>query len=480
MASKNISFDSIPSSIRKPGKYIEFNTKTAVRALPANNQRVLIVAQRLAAGTVAALTPTTVFSDAEAGKYFGSGSIAQLMVRAAIKAYAYLDLTVCALDDSASTPVKRVETLTLTGPATSTGTLTLYIGNVRVQVGINTSDTAVAIATALAAALANLPDLPFTAAQGTTPNDHKITFTAKNAGTVANQVDFACEITAASVTGTLAQTTAGSVDPDVSTALAAVFAEEYNIVVTPFNDSTSLTALKTHLDSVSGPMEQRPGIGVYGYDGLLASCTTLSAGVNSGRIDCAYLRGTRSPAYEVAAAFGAVMASASEEDPARPLNTLALTGIAAPAIADRLSRTEQENLLYNGVTPLEVGPGEVVEIVRAVSTYIHDAQGIDDPSLLDITTIRTLDYVRKAVRERIALRFPREKLSSRTPAAVRDQIIDVLDRLEDLEIVEEVDANADGVVVERDEQDVNRLNAKIPVDVVNGLHVFAGRIDLLL
>jgi phage tail sheath gpL-like len=136
--------------------------------------------------------------------------------------------------------------------------------------------------------------------------------------------------------------------------------------------------------------------------------------------------------------------------------------------------------LYNGVTPLEVGPGEVVQIVRAVSTYIHDPQGIDDISLLDITTIRTLNYVRKAVRERIALRFPREKLSSKTPEKVRDQILDVLYKLEELEIVEEVAANEDGVICERDLQDPNRLNAKIPVDVVNGLHVFAGRIDLLL
>ena len=31
MASPNISFDSIPASIRKPGKYFEFNTKLAVR-----------------------------------------------------------------------------------------------------------------------------------------------------------------------------------------------------------------------------------------------------------------------------------------------------------------------------------------------------------------------------------------------------------------------------------------------------------------
>jgi len=127
-----------------------------------------------------------------------------------------------------------------------------------------------------------------------------------------------------------------------------------------------------------------------------------------------------------------------------------------------------------------VGPGEIVQIVRAISTYVHNAQSVDDISLLDITTIRTLDYVRKACRERIALRFPREKLSSKTPDKVRDQLLDVLHQLEDLEIVEEVAANVDGVIVERDIDDPNRLNAKIPVDVVNGLHVFAGRIDLLL
>ena len=104
----------------------------------------------------------------------------------------------------------------------------------------------------------------------------------------------------------------------------------------------------------------------------------------------------------------------------------------------------------------------------------------DDPALLDVTTIRTLDYVRKAVRDRIALYYPREKISSRTPAKVKSDILNVLLQLEELEIVEEVTANKDGVLVEKSETDANRLDARIPVDVVNGLHVFAGRIDLLL
>jgi phage tail sheath gpL-like len=225
-------------------------------------------------------------------------------------------------------------------------------------------------------------------------------------------------------------------------------------------------------------MEQRGSRGIAATTGTLAAATTLAGQINAGRISLGLLPGSASLPWEVAAAYAAV--TAREEDPARPLNGLALTGISVPPIVSRLGRMEQEAALANGVTPLEVGPGEVIQIVRAISTYTKNAEGIDDVALLDTTTIATLDYVRKAVRERISLRFPREKLSARTIPKVRSEIIDVLLKMEELEIVEEVKANLTGIIVENDGQDPNRLNARIPVDVVNGLHVFAGRIDLLL
>ena len=479
MASKNISFDNIPASIRKPGKYIEFNTRLAVRTLPNNKQRMLIVGQRTSAGTIAEKVPTQVFSDKEAEIYFGPGSMCHLMTRAAITANPYLDLTVIALDD-ASAGVAATGTVTIGGAATGTGVLTLYVGTKKIEIAIATTTAAAAVAAALKAELDKHPDLPVTASAA----EAVVTLTAKNEGLCGNDIHVSYVLTnAPGITVTIVAMATGATNPTLADALAAVFGEKYDIIVTPYNNQTDLATLKTHLDSVSGPLEQRPGTGVYGMNGALATATTLSGQVNSGRILCAYHRYTaatlvQSMPYEIACAFGAVMAW--EEDPARPLNTLELKGIAAANIADRLSRTEQENLLYNGVSPTEVGPGETVQIVRAISTYLQDPQGIDDISLLDITTIRTLDYVRKAVRTRISLRFPREKLSSKTPPKVRSEILDVLLQLQDLEIVEEVEANKDGLIVERDLHDPNRLDARIPADVVNGLHVFAGRIDLLL
>ncbi len=471
MASTNIAFDTLPSSIRKPGKYLEFNTKLAVRTLPSNAQNVLIMGTMNSTAKQKPLVPVEVFSDDEAAVLFGYGSIAHMMATAAIRANPYIRLSVIGLAEATS-GVAASGKVTVSGTATSSGVLSLYIGTKVVQVAIAKGDTAAESASALA--FAAFPSLPVTAAADT----GVVTLTAKNKGALGNDIGFSAQSTASSLTVAVTAMASGDVDPDPADALAAVYNAGHDVIITPYSAQDDLASLREHLDGVSHALEQRGAIGIYALTSTLSQSTTLAALINSGRISGALLPATKSFPWEVAAAYGAVMAS--EEDPARPLNTLALTGIAPPAVEDRLGRMEQESALANGVTPLEVGPGEVVQIVRAISTYTLDAQGVEDVSLLDITTIRSLDYVRKAVRERIALRFPREKLSSRTADKVRSEIIDVLKKLEALEIVEEVDANLEGLIVERDEQDVDRLNAKIPTDVVNGLHVFAGRIDLLL
>jgi phage tail sheath gpL-like len=476
MASENVQFSQIPAGIRKPGQYLEYDTRNAVSTLPANMQKMLIIAQRLAAGSVAALTPTQLFSAADAAAYFGAGSMAHLMCRTAIGENNGLDLTVCALDDVAGGGAATGSVTIGAGPASSAGVIDLYIGNRRIEAAIASGDTAATIAGNLNAAIAILSDLPVTSAVA----GAVITLTARHKGTVGNQVDLNYTLTAAGVTCALVAMANGATDPDITTALAKVYAGQFDKIVTPYNDQVSLTALKNHLENVSGPVEQRPSCAVYGFDGSLAASTTLAGAINEGRLVPAYLRGTKSPAYEIAAAVGAVWCS--ESDPARPLDGLPLVTIAPPPVASRLSRTEQESCLANGVTPLEVGPGETVQIVRLITSYTKNAQGTNDVALLDATTITSLDYTRKAIRERIALRFPREKVSvkKKTPQRVRGEILDVLHKLETLEILDNVDLYAPLLVVEKDDQNVGQLNAKLPANVVPGLHVFAGVIQLIL
>lgn len=472
MASPNISFNNIPASIRKPGQYLEFNTSLAVRTLPANTQKVLLIAPMLDSGTKSALEAVSVFSADEAAVYFGYGSLAHLMCIAAINSYPYLDLTMIGVSD-AEAGQAATATLTITGPASAQGVISLWAGNTRVDVSVSAADDASTMAAAVKTAMDNLPELPVTAAV----NAGVVTLTAKNKGLAGNDITLRVQTTASGTTTVITPMADGDIDPDISSALASVVAAGHNIVICPFATQTALTALRTHLEFVSGPMEQRGAVGVGGWKASLATGITLAASLNSGRISLGWHNGSVMLPAEIAAAYAAVIAS--EEDPARPLNTLTMA-LDVTDITSRPGRTEQESALHNGLTPFEIGSGDTVQIVRAITTYTKNASGVDDVSLLDLTTIRTLDYVRKACRERIALRFPRSKLSSKTPPLVKSELYDVLLKLEELEIVEAVEDNKDALIVERDSQDVNRLDAAIPSDVVNGLHVFAGRIDLLL
>jgi phage tail sheath gpL-like len=472
MPSPNIQFDNVPSTIRKPGIYTEFNTKMAVNTLPANLYKVIVVGQRLAAGAVAANVAADIFSEEEAAVYFGRGSIAHLAVRAAIEANRYLSLQAIALDD-AGAGVAASGTVTITGPATSSGALRLTVDDEAVDIAIASGDTANAIAAALNAQIALQPDLPITA----TVLAGVITVSAKNKGTLGNAIKLTAMVSGAAGVGAAVVAMANGLnDPDMTSALTAIYNAGHHIIISAYNDQTNLTALRTHIDAVSGPREKRRCRAVFAHIGTYAQATTLATAINSGRMLCVLDPSAKESSYKVAAAMAAV--AASEEDPARQLNGLPLGGLTAPPMANWLSEEQIEAALHNGVTPVRIGPGNKVQIVRAITTYLVNANNVPDISMLDWTTIGTLDYVAKAIEEVIGLRFPRDKKSVRTKARLHDAIYNVMLKLEELEIIENV--KKEDILIEDDSVDPSRYNIRIKVNVVNGLHVIAQRLDLFL
>lgn len=476
-----IQFDTIPNSILKPGDYFEFNTRLAVNTLPGNPQRMALLAPMIETTQNEGLANKAipVYSTDDAARYYGAGSLASSMVAAAIRANPYLQLDVVALSPD-SEGVAATGSVSITGTATSAGTLRVSVCAEQVAVSIAKGDTATVILKALEAAMAQVPSLLVTAkyAAATESSSEKVTLTATTTGEWGNSIGVEVITSATGLNLVLNTMYGGELDPDITYGLDAIFSAGHNIIAIPFTSADALAALSEHLTKTGSAMEQRGAVGCAGWTAQMGAGITLSSGVDDGRISMPWYRASMKTPGQLAAAYAAVMAS--QEDPARPLNTLPLTGmdIVAPEFYE--SRTEQEKALHNGLTPIEVGPGNTVQIVRAISTYTVNAQGVSDPALLDITSIRTLDYTRKACRERISQRFPREKLSTRTPPKVKSELYDVLLKLEDAEILENVAANKDKLIVQKSGTDPNRLDSVIPADVVNGLHVFAGRIDMIL
>ena len=468
----------MPSGTRKPGFYANFNTKNAINSLPGNAIEVLLVGQMLSAGSVAANTLQPIYSVSDAESYFGTGSMLHLMALAAFKANAYLSLKAIGLVD-ASSSVAATWALTVAGTSTVDNAMQLQIGATFIPFSISNGDTAATVAANIKAQITQYPNLPVVA----TISGSVLTLTAKNKGSIANQLAMSL-LKSAAVTGqsgltfTLAQGVTGVIDPDITPALTTAFSSGVNIVVSGWNNAENLTALSTFLENVSSPIEGRGCIGVSFVTSTLSSATSLAAGLNEGRITIGLLRKAPNLSYELAAMYGAVIAS--EADPAMPLNTLALSGAVSNPPSQWLSRTEQEACLANGITPFEIGPANSVQIVRAITTYTQNALSTPDPSLLDLATIRSLDYTRLAILTRMKLRFPRSKLSNRTADRVRSEILDVLYQLEAAEIIENVKANAPQLLIGPDPTTPTQLNAVIPANVVPGLMIFAAQIDLII
>jgi phage tail sheath gpL-like len=473
MSSPNVSFEQIPSSTRKPGVYTEFNTRMAVRSLPGNLQTTLYVAQKTASGTAPTGVLTNIYSDVDAATQFGYGSQIHRMALKAFKANPYAQISVVALDEgdeatAASWPV------TITGAATKAASFYLLLNDDKVGISVATTDTPTSIAAALVAAITAKPELPFTASSLA----GVLTLTAKNKGEVANDDKVAISGTVPGMNITVGALVPGELVPDVQPGLTAAFLGGHTQIVMPYRDTDNLMALRDHINLVGNYAEKRWALGFTASTGSLAQAIALSASINHGWISNPWLRNTPTTAMELAAGYAAVIAAS--EDPALPFDYVEIPGIAAPAVADQTSRTEQESALYNGVTPLQVGPGNVVQIVRAITTYTVNDANVPDVSMLDITTPRTMMYVAKAFVQDRANRYSRAKISDRLMADMRDTGIVLMRQLEQLEIIEAVTDNLPFYIIERDSQDVNRLNERIPVDVVNGLHIIAERFDLLL
>ncbi|ORM59599.1 phage tail protein [Pantoea rodasii] len=468
--------DDISTSTRVPGTYVNYNFTNGSRTLAADDQYVVILAQRLASGTVPALTPTDVYSSDEAATYFGHGSQAHLMTAAAIRANNNIQLAVCAVDDAEGS-VAAQGTLTLTGPATSSGQVRLKVGSKTVSIAVKSGNTADDLLQSLHEALGAEADLPVEVKiDSVASKETGLIFIAKNTGSCGNETGLSLTITATGVSGELSALSGGQGDPDLSDALSTIYSAGHTVIVMPWTTGDALSVLSEYLSNVSGPIEQRAAVGVCGWNGTLATGTTLTGNANAARITCGWHPGSALSKGVLASVYAAIIAAQS--DPSEPLDNTALTGLDVTSQTRWPMRTEMEKALHNGLSPFDV-VNNTVQLVRAISTYVKNSEGIADPTLLDITTIRTLDYIRIVWRTRMSQRFPNGgKLTDHRLRQVTSETLDVLYALEKLEIVEHIDTYKDQVVITRNALDDTRADVAIPAPVVRGLHILTGTLYL--
>lgn len=486
-----INFKSIPADVRTPGQYIEFDASRAVSGLPAIQNRVLIVGQRLAAGAVAASIVTPIIEPGEAIAAFGRGSMLARMVSAYKKADRFSPVYALALDDVGG-GVAASGTITVTGPATATGLIALMVAGVRIEVVVVAGDIATAIAANINTAIGALLDLPVTSAVAAAV----VTVTARNKGTTGNQIDLrhsheAGEALPSGVGLAIVAMANGAGDPDIDAVWAVIGDTAYRTLVLGFSESATLTKVKTELDSRWGPLRMLETVAYAARSGTQGALAAFGAALNSELISVFGIGKSPSWAPEAAASYAAACGYHSAIDPARPLHTLQLVGMVAPKLADQFTRAQRDALLRDGIATFVSDQAGTCTIERSITTYQTDALGIDSIAYLDLETVLTLAYLRASVRVRIATKFPRHKLANDgtaygvgqaivTPRVLRAELIALAREWEEAGLAEDLDQFVGDLIVERAAGDPNRVNALIPPNIVNQFRSFAAAIQFRL
>lgn len=486
-----ISFNAIPVGIRTPGAYVEIDATRATNGLTPGLNRVLLIGQRLAVGTVAALTPTPVTEAGQADGYFGRGSHLARMARALKAADRLVEVVAIALDDAGGSTA-ATGTITVTGPATAAGTIALMIAGQRVAVGVASGATANTIATAIGAAINAALDLPVTAGVAAAV----VTLTARNKGTGGAEIDvrhsyFQGEALPTGVALAIVAMAGGATDPDYATIWPVIGDAPYSAIAIGTATSAIIAACKTELDSRFAPDRALDAFLWGAKPGTQGTLAAFGSALNSQLVSIMGTGKSPSPPWEWAASMAGIGNASGNIDPARPLQTLSLPGIIGPIESQRLTRAERELLLKDGISTYKVDPDGTVRIERAITTYQLNAAGVDDTAYLDVETVRTLTYLRQAVRTRISLKYPRHKLAGDdvrfgpgqaivTPKILRAELIALFRELEEAGLVENLDQFIGDLIVERNATDPNRVDALIPPDIVNQFRIFAGQIQFRL
>lgn len=405
-------FNDMPANLRIPGVFIEFDNSLAAQA--EQEFKVLVIGQRLTTGTVAEGVPTRVTNEVQADEYFGRGSMLAEMLRAMKAKDRFMETWAIALDDNAAGAAAG-GAVTFGGSPTEAGTLNAYIAGKRVQTAISAAQASTAIATAFAAAVNADTSLPVTAAVDGV-NQSKVNLTARHKGEAGNDIDIRLnyygEATPKGMTATITAMTGGTGNPDVADAIAGFGDAWWNWIVMPYTDTANMVVLETELTLRWGPTRQKGCRAFAAYRGNHSNTGTFGSGRNSPHVTCMGTNMAPQPPYIWAAVNAIAAANPLALDPARPLNTIELTGLMPPAVADRWDDDERNLLLWDGISTYKVTSDGRCLIELQITMYQLNASGLPDVSYLFINRPETLERIRFEQRARVAARFPRHKVSN--------------------------------------------------------------------
>lgn len=262
---------------------------------------------------------------------------------------------------------------------------------------------------------------------------------------------------------------------------------EFDFIALPYTDAASLNAMKAFLSTKTGRWSwssQLYGHAFAAHRGTLGALTTFGNGRNDEHVSVMGFNDSPSPSYIWAADLAGTAAVSLRADPARPLQTLALSTVLAPPLHSRFDLSDRNTLLWDGVSTFTVGADGTVALENVITTYRVNGFGVPDDSYLQVETLATLTYVLRRLRAVVTSQFSRMKLANDgtrvapgtnvvTPAIIKGALIAEYARMELDGFVQESSKFAQGLIVQKNTLNPNRVDVLYPAVLINQLRVFA-------
>ncbi|MDR0700954.1 MAG: hypothetical protein LBF61_00860 [Azoarcus sp.] len=479
-----ITFSEVPGALRYPGVYIEIDGSQA--GLGGDLPQVLLVGQKLPAGTAPAGEVIRITGTEDAATKFGAGSMLAQMAAAYRRADSTLDLWALPYADAGAGQA-ATGTITVNAAATASGTLTLYIAGKPVQASITAAASLADTATAIAAAVnAAGPDIPVTASATAAV----VTLAARHAGGCGNSIDLRLglygEAVPDSLVVTIAGMTGGAGDPLPGDLPALIGERWFRYVALGINDNATLAAWHTESQRRYRVPVQAGFRAFTAYRGTYEQAAAFGETKNYEHISTSWLSLNPPTPWEAAATITGAAALKLYNSPVISLEGTALPGLVADESYNDF--TIGNSLLYKGISILEAGRDGSVYIKRLISMYQYRSDGSADDAYLDINIAEVMERIRYEQRIGAIQKFRgtvaaktnegfRPGLRITTEDSVRAYLLSLYKNVLMAEYgwVQAYDYYKGTLVVEQDADNPSRFNFRDDPVITSPFYIIAGR-----
>ncbi len=506
--SASISVTGVGADYGLPGNFLEINFAVGGSAGFQGERPILLIGNKTSAGDATTgtvvygpLTALPIQTEAEVISRFGPGSELHRMWRRVVAVNRTTSVYAIAVADAAGTAATL--DVTVTNTATADGNLRFYVQDEFVDVKITSGDVIATICANLRTAVNAKTHWAVTQGAATSG---VFAITAKQTGVRGNEIRISAAITS---TGTIVTTishaavtplASGATADSFTTALATIVGRSFYYIVNPSNaHAAQFDAVLDQVRIQATPTEGIRQRVFTGFTGTSANAITAAthANVNYERAELIWSGNSDWTSAEIAANNAAVYSL--KELGAKPRNNFSGFGtdagsaslwkVPAPRDGSAPTKTTLNSLINNGVTPIGVTANGGTYLVKRITTRSLTG-ATSDYRIRDAHRVTQLDFFADDLLTKLNLQFAGRDLGDDlavgqkptdpdlvTPSIIKAAVLRLIDDYAENSRFKRAATIKANTVVQRSSASSNRVEIRIPAQIIDILDQTTTAVD---